>query len=63
MELEVYRIRELTKLLKVSKESIYLWIRKNKFPKPVKLGSRTSVWFKQDVEKWLREKKKEGLKQ
>jgi len=58
MELEVYRIRELTKLLKVSKECIYLWIRKNKFPKPLKLGARTSVWLKEDIEKWLKEKKK-----
>jgi len=63
MELEVYRIRELTKLLKVSKETVYLWIRKNKFPKPLKLGARTSVWLKEDIEKWLEEKKKEESKQ
>jgi len=63
MQLEVYRMRELIKLLKVSKETIYSWVRKNKFPKPMKLGPRTSAWLKQDVEKWLREKKEEGLKQ
>jgi len=63
MELEVYRMRELTKLLKVSKETVYLWIRKNKFPKPLKLGARTSVWLKEDIEKWLEEKKKEESKQ
>ena len=57
MELEVYRMRELTKLLKISKETLYLWMRKNKFPKPLKLGARTAVWLKEDIEKWLKEKK------
>jgi len=60
MELEVYRIRDLEKLLKVSKATIYFWIKNNKFPKPIKLGHRTSVWLKEDIEKWLKEKKKES---
>ena len=58
MDVQVYRIKELTKLLGVSKETIYLWIRKNRFPKPIKLGERASGWLKEDVEKWLENKKK-----
>jgi len=58
MDVQVYRIKELTKLLGVSKETIYFWIRKNQFPKPIKLGERASGWLKEDVEKWLENKKK-----
>jgi len=58
VDVQVYRIKELTKLLGVSKETIYLWIRKNRFPKPIKLGERASGWLKEDVEKWLENKKK-----
>lgn len=59
MDIKVYRIKELIKLLGVSKETIYFWIRKNRFPKPVKLSPRVSVWFKNDIEKWLNKRKKE----
>ena len=59
MDIKVYRIKELIKLLGVSKETIYFWIRKNRFSKPVKLGPRVSVWFKNDIEKWLNKRKKE----
>jgi len=46
MDIKVYRIKELIKLLGISKETIYFWIRKNRFPKPVKLGPRVSVGLK-----------------
>jgi len=39
-------MKDLIKLLEVSKETIYFWIRKNQFPKPVKLGPRVSVGLK-----------------
>jgi len=58
MDIQVYRIKDLIKLLGVSKETIYFWIRKNQFPKPVKLGQRVSVWLKNDIEKWLNKRKK-----
>jgi len=58
MEIRVYRIKELAKSLGVSRETIYLWIRKNQFPKPVKLGERASGWLKTDIENWLKNRKK-----
>ena len=60
MELQarkVYRMKELVMLLGVSKETIYYWIRKGSFPRPIKLGTRISGWLGEDILKWIDERK------
>lgn len=64
-DLKAFRIKELTQILGVSKESIYKWIREKKFPAPRKIGGRVSIWLKKDIEKWLEgggQNKNEGEK-
>lgn len=50
----ILRLKDLTKLLKVSKSSIYAWIKENRFPKPKKISKRISVWFEEDIVEWLK---------
>ncbi|WP_241524131.1 helix-turn-helix transcriptional regulator [Oceaniglobus indicus] len=36
----------------VSKDTIWRWRREGDFPKPVKLGGRTTRWRLSDIEDW-----------
>lgn len=49
----VLRLKDLVKLLGVSRSSIYAWIKENRFPKPRKIGKRVSVWLEEDIREWL----------
>ncbi|MDG1117232.1 MAG: AlpA family transcriptional regulator [Flavimaricola sp.] len=37
----------------LSRSTIYLWIQKGEFPKPVALGARLVGWRESDVAEWL----------
>ena len=52
-ELQFYRVNELTKILSVSRASIYNWLNKGKFPKPIKISDSVTVWRKSDIEEWI----------
>lgn len=36
----------------VSRTTIYEWVKKGQFPKPVKIGARAIAWRVSDLEKW-----------
>lgn len=48
-EYGLLRAQEVTELLKIGKSTLYAWVAKGSFPKPVKLGERMSVWYAKDV--------------
>tara|TARA_B100000886_G_C20167392_1_gene384619 strand:+ start:389 stop:601 length:213 start_codon:yes stop_codon:yes gene_type:complete len=50
--------KSLARLLNVSPSTIYRWSKNGQIPKPVSLGPNTTVWFKDEIEKWLNELKK-----
>jgi len=56
-KIQLYRMKDLTQFLKVSKETIYKWIKKQGFPEPIKIG-RASVWLSEDVHNWLKTRKR-----
>jgi prophage regulatory protein len=47
------RLPEVRERSGLSKSELYRRIRKGTFPKPAKLGYRTSVWPKAVVDRWL----------
>lgn len=53
---QVYRIREVTEIVKVGRSTVYLWISQGKFPKQRKLGTRAVGWFADDIFQWLAER-------
>lgn len=56
---QVIRLKDVVKLLGISKSSLYLWLNKKSkyykpdFPARIKLSFRISGWFLADIEKWI----------
>jgi prophage regulatory protein len=50
--MELYKIKELVELLKISRATIYRKVSENEFPKPIKIG-RGTFWRKEDITNWL----------
>ncbi|GLS41572.1 Rha family transcriptional regulator [Mesorhizobium tianshanense] len=48
----IIRFPELKKLTGYPRSTLYAKIARGEFPKPVKLGPRSSGWLEQDVAKW-----------
>ncbi|MBC7684541.1 MAG: AlpA family phage regulatory protein [Bdellovibrionales bacterium] len=51
-EIRLIRMKEVIAICAMSKSSIYEAIKKEGFPKPVRLHGRTSAWIKSEVLLW-----------
>ncbi|HFI7901443.1 helix-turn-helix transcriptional regulator [Escherichia coli] len=52
---DLINIKEVERSVGLKKSSIYERISHNEFPKPKKLGSRTSRWVRGEVEEWKKQ--------
>jgi len=50
---KLYRAKELSEALSISKSTIYLWIKQGDFPQPTKVGKNTSVWTEGQINDWM----------
>lgn len=48
------RINEVMKKTGLAKSTIWLWVKENKFPKPIKLSPRITVWEEEKIENWMK---------
>jgi prophage regulatory protein len=46
------RMRALTQRIPVAKSTIWDWVQKGTFPRPVKLSDSVTAWTLSDVERW-----------
>ena len=53
-EVRFIRMKEVLAICGKSRSSVYEAIQKGEFPKPVKLGGRSSAWVKCEIDQWLR---------
>ena len=58
------KVGDLADWLNVNRSTIYRWVDKNHFPRPVILGpegdqNRTTRWLRSDVEDWLAKRTRE----
>jgi prophage regulatory protein len=53
------RMRELIKIVSMSRANIYLLMNKGKFPKNFKIGQQTAVWRLSVIEEWIKQKENE----
>ena len=55
--MKIIRIKELTEMLSISKTTIWRMRRSDKFPPPLKIGSRIICWDLAEIEEWLNSKR------
>jgi prophage regulatory protein len=54
------REKHVLKLVPVAHSTLWNWVRDKKFPAPIKLSEKVSVWKKDDVSAWIEAKFSEG---
>ena len=50
------RLKELITIIGLSRSTVYALIAKDKFPKPIHLTARTSVWRLSTIMNWVSER-------
>lgn len=50
----VLRLTQVLEIFPISKSSWWQGCKEGRFPKPIKLGPRTTVWLKEDIENLAR---------
>ena len=50
------RIVEVMKKTGIAKSTIWLWVSEGKFPKPIKLSPRITVWEEKEINHWMSNK-------
>lgn len=56
MQKRLYRVTELSNMLSIGKSTIWAWVKKGRFPKPIQISSRMTVWTEDALQCWLNEK-------
>jgi len=58
MQQQIIKLPEVKIITGLSGSSIYRMAgtERNQFPKPIKLGQRSSGWIKSEVDQWLEER-------
>ncbi|WP_419765447.1 MAG: helix-turn-helix transcriptional regulator [Arcobacter sp.] len=46
------RIQDVMKKTGIARSTIWLWVKENRFPKPVKLSARITVWEEDKIQEW-----------
>ena len=52
----ILRLPEVKDKTKKSRSSIYADMAKDKFPKQIKLGARSSGWLESEIDDWINER-------
>ncbi len=49
------RISEVIKKTALGRTTIWRWSSEGKFPKPIKLGSRITIWEESKIDEWMQQ--------
>ena len=47
------RLREVLYRTGLGRSTVYRWMDEGRFPKPVRLGSRSVAWIEHEIDEWL----------
>lgn len=47
------RIKDVMNKTGIARSTIWLWVREGKFPKPIKLSPKITVWDELDIIRWI----------
>jgi len=54
--MKVLRANEVSRMLGISKATLWRWARQPDFPRPRKLGARAVGWLQSEIEQWLKDR-------
>ena len=54
--MKLLRVKEVANKTSVGKSTIWSWVKDGKFPEPIKISDRISVWKESDVDAWIESK-------
>ncbi|XZE56141.1 helix-turn-helix transcriptional regulator [Planctomycetaceae bacterium SH139] len=57
IEVPLLTAQEIAKLLQVSDRTVWQWVEKNEFPKPIRLSQRKYRWFPHQVKSFINERR------
>jgi len=57
-DVQLLRIKDVSKKTTLAKSTLWLKIAQGQFPKPIKLSPAISVWRQSDIEAWIEERSK-----
>mgnify|MGYP003596193242 CR=1 FL=1 len=47
------RITQVIEKIGVGKSTIWLWSKEGKFPKPIKISTKVTVWEEEKIDEWI----------
>lgn len=53
---QIKKLSDVQHITSLSRSSIYRMASEGKFPKPIKLGARSSGWLSTEIEQWIEER-------
>jgi prophage regulatory protein len=56
------RVSQLQVLLTCCRSSVYVWMRREGFPRPVRLSRNAVAWYRVEVEQWLYSRERAGVR-
>jgi len=54
--MNLLRVEDVVKKTSIGKSTIWLWVKEKRFPQPIKLSERISVWKESDIDEWIESK-------
>lgn len=51
---KLIRITSVMEQTGLAKSTVWLWVKLNKLPKPIKLSARVTVWKQSELDEWIR---------
>ena len=54
--MRLLKLPEVSRLTGVPRSSVYWRVSKGEFPRPLKIGERSSAWNSDEIEAWIRAK-------
>ena len=53
------RLPEVMKRSGLARSTVLLWVKQKKFPQPIKLSPRVTVWKQSDIQVWIDKQQKD----